>query len=187
MTQRVDLATVMDRLAVDDLITGYAAAVDDSDWTAYRALFAPDGRADYRGSGGIEGPAAEVADWLAETMTLFPVRQHLIVNRRVHFREPAKLPGNRRRRGHPRRLRQSDAVHLRRGLRLRRPVRVRRAEDRRGLAPELGRRRRAVAPPSVSPGPRTERPRGARRRRSGPSGPRERAPPSRAGPVPARH
>lgn len=92
MTQRVDLATVMDRLAVDDLITGYAAAVDDSDWTAYRALFAPDGRADYRGSGGIEGPAAEVADWLAETMTLFPVRQHLIVNRRVLFREPAGYP-----------------------------------------------------------------------------------------------
>ncbi|MCX5389345.1 nuclear transport factor 2 family protein [Streptomyces sp. NPDC006482] len=87
MTQRVDLAVVMDRLAIDDLITGYAAAVDDADWTAYRALFTSDGRADYRGSGGVEGPAGEVADWLAETMTLFPVRQHLIVNRRVLFRE----------------------------------------------------------------------------------------------------
>ncbi|MEU3745795.1 MULTISPECIES: nuclear transport factor 2 family protein [Streptomyces] len=87
MTQRVDLATVMDRLAIDDLITGYAAAVDDADWTGYRALFTPDGRADYRGSGGIEGPAAEVADWLADTLHLFPVRQHLIVNRRVLFRE----------------------------------------------------------------------------------------------------
>ncbi|MEK9518183.1 nuclear transport factor 2 family protein [Streptomyces sp. NPDC087908] len=94
MTQRVDLATVMDRLAVDDLVTGYAAAVDDADWAAYRALFAPDGRADYRGSGGIEGPAAEVADWLAETLTLFPVRQHLIVNRRVLFSGPAGYPEN---------------------------------------------------------------------------------------------
>ncbi|MFE6815564.1 nuclear transport factor 2 family protein [Streptomyces sp. NPDC057677] len=92
MTQRVDLATVMDRLAVDDLVTGYAAAVDDADWTAYRALFSPDGRADYRGSGGVEGPATEVADWLAETLTLFPVRQHLIVNRRVVFRGPAGYP-----------------------------------------------------------------------------------------------
>ncbi|WP_411110357.1 nuclear transport factor 2 family protein [Streptomyces sp. c-19] len=92
MTQRVDLATVMDRLAVDDLITGYAAAVDDADWAAYLALFAPEGRADYRGSGGVEGPAAEVADWLAETMTLFPVRQHLIVNRRVLFRERDGYP-----------------------------------------------------------------------------------------------
>ncbi|WP_055602654.1 nuclear transport factor 2 family protein [Streptomyces aureus] len=94
MTQRVDLATVMDRLAVDDLVTGYAAAVDDADWTAYRALFSSDGRADYRGSGGVEGPAAEVADWLAETLTLFPVRQHLIVNRRVLFRGPAGYPEN---------------------------------------------------------------------------------------------
>ncbi|MFI8520151.1 nuclear transport factor 2 family protein [Streptomyces sp. NPDC085481] len=94
MTQRVDLATVMDRLAIDDLITGYAAAVDDSDWTAYRALFTPDGRADYRGSGGIEGPAAEVADWLAETMLLFPVRQHLIVNRRVRIQDLGGYPGD---------------------------------------------------------------------------------------------
>ncbi|MGW6420504.1 nuclear transport factor 2 family protein [Streptomyces sp. NPDC055055] len=92
MTQRVDLATVMDRLAVDDLVSGYAAAVDDGDWTAYRALFVPDGRADYRGSGGIEGPADEVAAWLAETMTLFPVRQHLIVNRLVSFRAPGGYP-----------------------------------------------------------------------------------------------
>ncbi|MFJ5832076.1 nuclear transport factor 2 family protein [Streptomyces sp. NPDC093089] len=92
MTQRVDLTTVMDRLAVDDLVSGYAAAVDDADWTAYRALFAPDGRADYRGSGGIEGPVDAVADWLAETMPLFPVRQHLIVNRRVVFREPDGYP-----------------------------------------------------------------------------------------------
>lgn len=94
MTQRVDLATVMDRLAIDDLITGYAVAVDDSDWAAYRALFTADGRADYRGSGGIEGPAPEIADWLAETMHLFPVRQHLIVNRRVSIQDPGGYPGD---------------------------------------------------------------------------------------------
>ena len=61
MTQRVALATVMDRLAIDEVITGYAVAVDDGDWEAYRALFTPDGRADYRSAGGVEGPAAEVA------------------------------------------------------------------------------------------------------------------------------
>lgn len=85
MTQRVELATVMDRLAVDDLITDYAGAVDDGDWEAYRRLFAPDGRADYRSAGGIEGDAGQVAAWLAESMRVFPVRQHLIVNRRVTF------------------------------------------------------------------------------------------------------
>jgi hypothetical protein len=85
MTQRVELATVLDRLAVDDLISDYAAAVDDGDWAAYRMLFAPDGRADYRSAGGVEGDAGTVAAWLAQHMRLFPVRQHLVVNRRVRF------------------------------------------------------------------------------------------------------
>jgi hypothetical protein len=85
MTQRVELAIVMDRLAVDELITEYAVAVDDGDWEAYRKLFAPGGRADYRSAGGIEGDAEEIAGWLAESMRLFPMRQHLIVNRRIRF------------------------------------------------------------------------------------------------------
>ncbi len=91
MTQRVELATVRDRLAVDGLITDYAVAVDDGDWEAYRELFAPRGRADYRSAGGIEGEARAVAAWLAESLRLFPMRQHLIVNRRVR-RTPATRP-----------------------------------------------------------------------------------------------
>ncbi|MEU8617616.1 nuclear transport factor 2 family protein [Streptomyces sp. NPDC048623] len=94
MTQRVDLAGVMDRLALDDLVTGYAVAVDDSDWAAYRALFTADGRADYRGSGGIEGAVEEVARWLAENMRRFPVRQHLIVNRRIRIEDLGGYPGD---------------------------------------------------------------------------------------------
>lgn len=85
MTQRTELATVVDRLAVDELITAYAVAVDDGDWAAYRELFTGDGRADYRSTGGIEGGAGQVADWLAENLGPFAVRQHLIVNRRVRF------------------------------------------------------------------------------------------------------
>ncbi|MEV3860857.1 nuclear transport factor 2 family protein [Streptomyces sp. NPDC050095] len=85
MTQRVELATVLDRLAVDELVTGYAVAVDDGDWAAYRALFAPGGRADYRAAGGVEGSADEITSWMSSTMELFPMRQHLIVNRLVRF------------------------------------------------------------------------------------------------------
>ncbi|MCX3060965.1 nuclear transport factor 2 family protein [Streptomyces beihaiensis] len=85
MTQRVELATVLDRLAVDELVTDYAAAVDDGDWAAYRALFAPGARADYRAAGGVDGSADDVARWLESTMELFPMRQHLIVNRRIRF------------------------------------------------------------------------------------------------------
>ncbi|MDR6979537.1 hypothetical protein J2X68_006273 [Streptomyces sp. 3330] len=85
MTQRVELAAVMDRLAVDGLVTDYAVAVDDGDWAAYRDLFTSDGRADYRSAGGIEGDAGNVASWLAENLRVFAMRQHLIVNRRVRF------------------------------------------------------------------------------------------------------
>ncbi|MFJ2767304.1 nuclear transport factor 2 family protein [Streptomyces sp. NPDC087300] len=85
MTQRVELAAVMDRLAIDALITDYAVTVDDGDWDAYRRLFAPGGRADYRSAGGIEGAAADVAAWLTETLRMFSMRQHLIVNRRLEF------------------------------------------------------------------------------------------------------
>ncbi|MFJ6609525.1 nuclear transport factor 2 family protein [Streptomyces sp. NPDC091289] len=95
MTQRVALATVMDRLAIDAVITGYAVAVDDGAWSDYGALFTPDGRADYRGAGGVEGPADEIARWLEETMRLFPVRQHLIVNRRIDLEDLGGYTGDR--------------------------------------------------------------------------------------------
>ena len=85
MTQRVELATVLDRFAVDEIVTAYAVAVDDGDWEAYRGLFTSDGRADYRSAGGIEGDATEVTGWLSRSMDLFAMRQHLIVNRRVRF------------------------------------------------------------------------------------------------------
>ena len=97
MTQRVALATVIDRLAIDDVITGYAVTVDDGDWSAYEALFTPDGRADYTGAGGAEGPAGEIARWLTGTMRLFPIRQHLIVNRRIDLEDLGGYPGDRAR------------------------------------------------------------------------------------------
>ncbi|WP_172383697.1 nuclear transport factor 2 family protein [Streptomyces sp. MNP-20] len=85
MTQRVELAALIDRLAIDTLITDYAGSVDDGDWDAYQQLFTPEGRADYRSAGGIEGSATEVSAWLAETMRMFAIRQHFIVNRRLRF------------------------------------------------------------------------------------------------------
>ncbi|MFI6939026.1 nuclear transport factor 2 family protein [Streptomyces sp. NPDC050418] len=85
MTQRVDLANLMDRLAVDSLITDYANIVDDGDWSAYPGIFTPDGRADYSSSGGEEGTAREMAAWLEQTLQLFAMRQHLIVNRKIWF------------------------------------------------------------------------------------------------------
>lgn len=85
MTQRVELATVLDRLAVDTLVTEYAHAVAGGDPEACRPLCVPgavlddpvlDVRQEYRGravprqQGRGEGPRPY---------------QHLIVNRRVAF------------------------------------------------------------------------------------------------------
>ncbi|MFG2212392.1 nuclear transport factor 2 family protein [Streptomyces sp. NPDC048638] len=94
MTQRTEHSAVMDRLAIDDLITGYAIALDDGDWPDYRALFTDDGRADYRSAGGIEGGTAEIADWLAEMLGHFAIRQHLIVNRRITVARRDGAPGD---------------------------------------------------------------------------------------------
>ena len=120
MTQRAEHSTVMDRLAIDDLITGYAIAVDDGDWPGYLALFTQDGRADYRSAGGIEGTIEEIAAWLADTLRHFSVRQHLIVNRRIRVGVARRRA---RRHGHgPGRLSQPDATGRHRGGRRRGPT-----------------------------------------------------------------
>ncbi|MEU5659825.1 nuclear transport factor 2 family protein [Streptomyces sp. NPDC047737] len=94
MTQRVALATVMDRISIDAVITDYAAAVDDGAWDDLGALFTPDGRADYRGAGGPEGPATEAVRWLSESLRPFPARQHLIVNRCLELQDLGGYPGD---------------------------------------------------------------------------------------------
>ncbi|MFD8548078.1 nuclear transport factor 2 family protein [Streptomyces sp. NPDC059649] len=94
MTQRAEHSTVMDRLALDDLVTCYALAVDDGDWPGYLALFAPGARVDYRSAGGIEGSAEDVAGWLAEMLRHFVIRQHLIVNRRITLASQDGAPGD---------------------------------------------------------------------------------------------
>ncbi len=85
MTQRGELAAVVDRLAVDALVTEYAVTVDDSDWAGYPQLFTPDGRADHSAVGGIAADATRTAEWLADDLRRHPVRQLLLVNRRLRF------------------------------------------------------------------------------------------------------
>ncbi|MGX2998459.1 nuclear transport factor 2 family protein [Streptomyces sp. JNUCC 64] len=90
MTQRVDLATVMDRLALDALLSAYAHALDEGDRVdpvAFRELFVPGGRPGHPLLGGppAPGPVPDAADRLADALGPFPVRQHLLVNRLVRF------------------------------------------------------------------------------------------------------
>ena len=50
---RIDALT--DRLAIEDLLTRYATAVDQRDWDLYRSVFAADAEVDYTPAGGTAG------------------------------------------------------------------------------------------------------------------------------------
>jgi hypothetical protein len=80
---RVDLATLTDRLEIDDLITRYATAVDSKDWDLFRSCFVPDARIDYTTAGGTSGTVDDVASWLETTLTAFALSVHYVTNREV--------------------------------------------------------------------------------------------------------
>ena len=80
------LQEVADRIEIEDLLTRYATAVDAKDWDLYATCFTADAFVDYTGVGGIKGTVAEVKQWLAQVMPLFPMTQHLVTNQTVVVR-----------------------------------------------------------------------------------------------------
>ncbi len=78
-----DLAHLADRLAIADLLTAYAKAVDERDWELWKSLFTADAHVDYTSAGGIAGDRETVAAWLAESMAMFEATQHLVANLEV--------------------------------------------------------------------------------------------------------
>lgn len=80
-----NLQLIVDRLAIDDLLTRYATAVDRRDWDLYRTCFTDDAVIDYTSAGGIRGGLDEVAGWLAQVMPVFSMTQHLVTNRAIEI------------------------------------------------------------------------------------------------------
>jgi hypothetical protein len=78
-----DLATLMDRRAIDDLLTRYANVLDGRRWNDLGTVFTPDATLDYRSAGGIRGSLAEVGEWLSTVLPFFTWTQHLVLNRAV--------------------------------------------------------------------------------------------------------
>lgn len=74
-----------DRLALDDLVTAYAVAIDTDQIDELARLAVPDAVFDYTSSGGPRGSVAVAQEWLTEALALVPVRAHLIVNRRFQI------------------------------------------------------------------------------------------------------
>ena len=69
-----------DRLAIGDLLTRYATAVDRRDWDLYRAVFTSDAEIDYTSAGGIAGTVDEVVEFLDSALSGFEMTQHLVSN-----------------------------------------------------------------------------------------------------------
>lgn len=74
------LRSLADRIAVEDLLTRYATAVDRRDWDLYRTVFTPDAEVDYASAGGIAGTLDEVVEFLAATLPMFEMTQHVVGN-----------------------------------------------------------------------------------------------------------
>ena len=83
MADPYSLRELADRIEIDDLLTRYAMAIDDGDWDALDSVFTPEATIDYTSAGGIRGSFPEVKAWLEKALAPFPVRQHLIGNKRV--------------------------------------------------------------------------------------------------------
>ena len=100
----MDLRTLTDRIAIEDLLTRYATSVDRRDWDGYRSLFTSDAEIDYTSAGGIAGTVDEVVEFLSTTLDMFEMTQHLVSNVDVTvdgdtatvtamFNNPMRLPG----------------------------------------------------------------------------------------------
>ncbi len=79
----MSLEELSDRLEIDDLLTRYATGVDRKDWDLWESCFTADARIDYTAFGGICGGVAEVRAWLEKTMAMFPMSQHMILNKEI--------------------------------------------------------------------------------------------------------
>lgn len=89
----LDPARVADHLAIQDLATAYAYAVDDRDWVRWEALFTPGAQVDYRSAGGIVGTAAEVAAWMPDAMAAFTFCLHTTATHEIRFTGPDTATG----------------------------------------------------------------------------------------------
>jgi hypothetical protein len=89
----LDPGRVADHLAIQDLATAYAYAVDDRDWVRWEALFEPDGLVDYTSAGGIAGTPAEVAAWMPGAMSVFVFCLHTTSTHEIRFTGPDTAVG----------------------------------------------------------------------------------------------
>lgn len=77
------LQELSDRVEINDLLSRYAHAIDESDWDALDRVFTPDAVIDYTDLGGAKGTLAQTKQYLAEAMPNFTTFQHLSATSKV--------------------------------------------------------------------------------------------------------
>lgn len=81
--QRPSADEIADRMAIDEVLDAYAAALDTKDWDTLRTLFTPDAVVDYTEEGGVRGTIDEAIVWFEKTVANFTASQHFVTNRRI--------------------------------------------------------------------------------------------------------
>lgn len=80
MTSQALLASMRDRIEVEDLLTLYCTVIDSRRFDLLDRVFTPDAVIDYTRSGGIRGALPQVQGWLEKALAPFVVVQHLVSN-----------------------------------------------------------------------------------------------------------
>lgn len=78
-------SSLLDRLAIEDLLHRYCTAIDTKDFSLLDEVFTADGVGDYTSSGGIRGSLPEIKQWLGQALGIFTIVQHLVTNVRVEL------------------------------------------------------------------------------------------------------
>lgn len=80
MTSVALVATIRDRIEVEELLVRYCTAIDTRRFDLLDRVFTPDAVIDYTGSGGIRAEFPRIREWLENALAPFVVVQHLVSN-----------------------------------------------------------------------------------------------------------
>jgi hypothetical protein len=80
MTSVALVASLRDRIEVEELLTLYCTAVDTRELGLLERVFTRDAIIDYTRSGGIRGTLPEIQQWLEKALAPFVLVQHLVSN-----------------------------------------------------------------------------------------------------------
>lgn len=80
MTSVALIASLRDRIEIEELLTLYCTAIDSRSFDLLDRVFTPDAVIDYTRSGGIRAELPAIKEWLAKALEPFVVIQHMVSN-----------------------------------------------------------------------------------------------------------